>query len=564
MVQGNDGGACVSLNGGATWSTIYNQPTSQFYHLTTDTRFPYRVYGTQQDNTAISVPSRSEKRSILWQDCYPVGSSESGYIAVRPDNPNIVYSGAMGSAPGGGGALLRYDHGTGQTRIITVWPEILYGKGAKEQKYRFQWTYPIVISPHDASVLYAAGNHVFRSTDEGTSWEEISPDLTRNDPSKGEPGGGPITRDVAGCEHYCTIFSFAESSHEPGVLWAGSDDGLVHISRDGGVSWDNVTPPALPEWATVSTIEVSPHDAATAYVAAVRYKLDDYRPYLYKTKDYGASWQTVSEGFPDQEFTRVIREDPAVRGLLYVGTETRVYASVDDGGSWEPLQLNMPIAPIHDLAVKDGDLVAATHGRSFWILDNLIHLRQLGERVLENEAHLFQPPVAYRNPPLFGAVAKERVGPAKNYHTALGVLAPYYETTGPSGQPERVYLDSGQNPPDGAVIVYHFREKPEGVVTLAFMESGGGEVNRYPSGDGNSLAAEAGMNRFVWDLRHPGSQGLDNGGEPAIQGPVVAPGSYRVELRVGESVYTQELKVRVDPRVGGQRERFGSPARVSV
>ena len=210
----------------------------------------------------------------------------------------------------------------------------------------------------------------------------------------------------------------------------------------------------------------------------------------------------------------------------------------------------MPIAPIHDLAVKDGDLVAATHGRSFWILDNLIHLRQLGERVLENEAHLFQPPVAYRNPPLFGAVAKERVGPAKNYHTALGVLAPYYETTGPSGQPERVYLDCSQNPPDGAVIVYHFREKPEGVVTLAFMESGGGEVNRYPSGDGNSLAAEAGMNRFVWDLRHPGSQGLDNGGEPAIRGPVVAPGSYRVELRVGESVYTQELKVRVDPRVG--------------
>ena len=424
MVQGNDGGACVSLNDGVTWSTIYNQPTSQFYHLTTDTQFPYRVYGTQQDNTAISVPSRSGKRSILWQDCYPVGSSESGYIAVRPDDPNIVYSGAMGSAPGGGGTLLRYDHGTGQTRIITVWPEILYGKGAKDQKYRFQWTYPIVISPHDPGVLYAAGNHVFRSTDDGTSWEEISPDLTRNDPSKGQPGGGPITRDVAGCEHYCTIFSFAESPHEPGVFWAGSDDGVVHISRDGGSSWDNVTPPALQEWATVSMIEVSPHDAATAYVAAVRYKLDDYRPYLYKTNDYGASWSTISDGFPDQEFTRVIREDPAVRGQLYVGTETRVYVSLDGGGSWEPLQLNMPVAPIYDLAIKDGDLVAATHGRSFWILDNLTYLRQLGEKALGNEAHLFQPPVAHRTPPALQRCSEGTSGFGKELPHRLGCARP--------------------------------------------------------------------------------------------------------------------------------------------
>ena len=284
MIEGNDGGACVSFNGGASWSTIYNQPTSQFYHLATDTQSPYRVYATQQDNAAISVPSRSHKGAILWEDCYSVGSSESGHIAVRPDNPNIVYSGAIGSAPGGGGVLLRYDHSTGQARIITVWPEMYYGGwGAKDLKYRFQWTYPMVISPHDPNVLYAAGNRVFRSVDEGTSWQTISPDLTRNDASKLEPSGGPITKDVTGAEHYCTIFSFAESPHEPGVFWAGSDDGLIHISRDGGDSWEDVTPKDLPEWATVSMIEVSPHDRATAYVAATRYKLDSLVKSLFRS-----------------------------------------------------------------------------------------------------------------------------------------------------------------------------------------------------------------------------------------------------------------------------------------
>ena len=255
MIEGNDGGACVSFNGGASWSTIYNQPTAQFYHVTTDTQFPYRVYGTQQDNTAISVPSRSNKGgSIPWTDCYAVGSSESGYIAVRPDNPNVVYSGAIGSAPGGGGSLLRYDQGTGQARIITVWPEIYGGWGAKDIKHRFQWTFPIVISPHDPDVLYVAGNRVFRSTDEGTSWEIISPDLTRNDIAKMEPSGGLITKDTTGAEHYGTIFSFVESPHRHGVFWVGSDDGLVHISQDGGNTWDNVTPKDLPEWATISII----------------------------------------------------------------------------------------------------------------------------------------------------------------------------------------------------------------------------------------------------------------------------------------------------------------------
>ena len=302
MIEGNDGGACVSFNGGETWSTIENQPTSQFYHVTTDTQYPYRVYATQQDNSAISVPSRSHKGAIPYSDCYAVGFSESGHIAVRPDNPNIVYSGAIGSAPGGGGILLRYDHGTGQSRIVTAWPETFRGWGAKDDKYRFQWTFPIAFSPHDSNVLYITGNMVFRSTDEGTSWEIISPDLTRNDVTKLEPSGGPITKDTTAAECYCTIFSFVESPHEQGVFWAGSDDGLIHVSRDGSKTWENVTPEGLPEWGTVSTIEASQHDPATAYVAAHIYKLDDYRPYLFKTNDYGKTWQKITNGIPQNEF----------------------------------------------------------------------------------------------------------------------------------------------------------------------------------------------------------------------------------------------------------------------
>src|SRR5262249_17145971 len=300
----------------------------------------------------------------LWGDCYPVGSSESGYIAVHPNDPHIVYSGAIGSAPGGGGVLLRYDHRTGQVRIVTVWPEAYGGWGAKDLKYRFQWTYPIVFSPHYPNALYPTGNIVFRTTNEGTSWEPISPDLTRNDVTKLGPSGGPITRDTTGAEHYATIFAFAESPHEPGVFWAGSDDGLLHISRDGGKSWNKITPPDLPEWSLISCIELSPHDKASAYLAATRYKLDDYRPYLYKTSDYGQAWQAINGGIADVDFTRVIRADPARPGLLYAGTETGLYLSFDDGGTWQRFQLNLPVSPIHDLLVKNNDLIAGTHGRS--------------------------------------------------------------------------------------------------------------------------------------------------------------------------------------------------------
>ena len=563
MIEGSDGGACVSFNGGASWSTIHNQPTSQFYHVTCDTRFPYRVYGTQQDNSAISVPSRSYKGAILWQDCYPVGSSESGYIAVSPDDPDIVYSGAIGSSPGGGGALLRYDHGSNQVRTITVWPEISYGKGAKDMKYRFQWTYPIAISPHDPTVLYVAGNRLFRSRDEGVSWEPISPDLTRDDPTKGEPGGGPISRDVSGAEVYCTIFAFAESPHEPGVFWAGTDDGRVHVSMDGGASWDEITPEDLPEWTTVSMIELSPHDQATAYVAAIRYKLDDYNPYLYKTTDYGKSWTTISGNIPSGQFTRAIRTDPAREGLLYVGTETQVYLSLDDGASWQSLQHNLPVTPIHDLVVKDGDLVAATHGRSFWVLDNLAPLHQLTDRALQAQAHLFAPSPAYRTPPLMLGTTAERMGPGRNYFLAPGVQATYGQFEGPDGKTVRRLLDAGQNPPDGMVVIFHLKAKPSGPVTLDFLDAQGRLVRSYSSEtDGSPLTANVGMNRFIWDMRYPGATRAPGDDKarlisgPDLQGPTVVPGAYQVRLTVDSLSYTQHAEVRADPRIPATPEEL--------
>lgn len=567
MIEGNDGGACVSFNGGASWSTIYNQPTAQFYHVATDTRFPYRVYGTQQDNTAICVPSRSEKGAILPSQCYPVGSSESGYIAVRPDDPNIVYSGAIGSAPGGGGVMLRYDHATEQVRIITVWPEMYGGWGAKDLKYRFQWTYPIVLSPHDPHILYAAGNVLFRSTDEGMSWEAISPDLTRQDATKLEPSGGPITKDTTGAEHYCTIFAFVESPHAPGVFWVGTDDGLIHLSRDGGQTWNNVTPPELPEWTLISMIEVSPHDPATAYVAATRYKLDDPQPYLYKTNDYGQTWQKITDGIPAHDFTRVIRADPARRGLLYAGTETGLYISFDDGALWQSFQSNLPVAPIYDLVIKDHDLVAATHGRSFWILDDLTPLHQFTDQVRQALAYLFTPRPTYRLPPPMGYGRPP--GPGKNYMLAQGVPATYYETQTPSGETVRTFIDAGQNPPDGVIVTYYLGQAPEGEVTLSILDAEGQLIKRFSSQAANNqpsanapkeprVSTDVGFNRFVWNLRYPDARRVpgDATTERSLTGPLAPPGTYQVQLSVGGQTSTASFELRPDPRVSATQADF--------
>jgi photosystem II stability/assembly factor-like uncharacterized protein len=571
MIEGNDGGACVSFNGGDTWSTIYNQFTGQFYHVATDNQFPYRVYGTQQDNSSISVPSASEKGAIPWCDCYPAGTGESGYIAVRPDDPNIVYVGAVGSSPGGGGALQRYDHRTKQIRLITVWPEMYSGWGAKDLKYRFAWTFPIVISPHDPNVLYATGNQVFRSTDEGTSWEAISPDLTRADVTKLEPSGGPLTLDTSGAEHYATVFAFAESPHEPGVLWAGSDDGLLHLSQDGGLSWQNITPSSLPEWSLISMIEPSPHDPGTVYVAATRYKLDDYRPYLFKTTDYGHSWQRISDNFPVGKFrteiTRAIREDPVRPGLLYVGTETGLYVSLDDGANWHRIQGNFPVAPVYDLVIKDDDLVVATHGRAFWILDDLTPLRQLSEAV-NKPAYLFPPrPSVRRWLPWSVNMSK---GPGRNYAMAFGALITFFEEKGPEGQTIRRLLDSGENPPQGVIVYYLLKDAPEGPVSLTFLDAEGQEIRTFtnkPAGEDNGEDAkdagkpvaqnhvyapvQVGLNRFVWDMRYPEAMKLpdDKTMENTITGPLAAPGTYHVRLTVGDESQTQRFEIRKDPRV---------------
>jgi photosystem II stability/assembly factor-like uncharacterized protein len=568
MIEGNDGGACVSFNGGDSWSSIYNQATAQFYHVAADNQHPYRVYGTQQDNSAVSVPSRSPKGAITWPECYPVGSSESGYIAVRPDNSNIIFSGAIGSAPGGGGVLLRYDHSIGQTRIITVWPELYGGWGARDLRHRFQWTFPIVISPHDPDVLYVAGERVFRSNDEGQSWEAISPDLTRNDPARMGPSGGPITKDTTGAEHFCTIFAFAESPHERGVFWAGSDDGLVHISRDGGVNWKNITPPDLPAWTTVSMIELSLHDSATAYVASHRYKLDECQSFLHKTSDYGRSWQTTDTGWLHGDFIRCIREDTERPGLLYMGTESSLYVSIDDGASWQPFRQNLPVVPIYDLAVKGSDLIAATHGRSFWVLDDLTPLRQMPENFAE-PAYIFKPRAAIRffSPPIYSR--KPAVG--KSYQLGTGIGATFYEREKPGGGTERIFLDAGHNPPDGMVIYYWLGAEPDSEILLTILDTHGSEVRRFSSTAGGdstpksvTLPIKRGLNRFIWDLRYPEARRVE--GDPTTEqliiGPLAPPGSYEVQLVVGSESYIEKVEVLKDPRVSWSQADFDAQSKL--
>ena len=568
MVEGNDGGACISFNGGESWTSIYYQPTAQLYRMAADGQFPYRVYATQQDNTAISVPSRSAKAAILWSDCYIVGTSESGQIAVRPDDPNIVYSGAIGSTSGGGESLLRYDHRNGQVRTISVWPE-LYWEGVKGHKYRFQWTYPIVIDPN---VLYVAANVVFRSDNEGHSWQTISPDLTRGDVTKMEDSGGPITLDMTYVEHYGTIFALAESPHEQGLLWAGTDDGLVHISRDAGKTWDDVTPKEIPEWTLISMIELSRHDPATAYVAATRYKLHDMRPYIYKTSDYGRTWAKITNGIPEHDFTRVVREDPERQGLLYAGTETGAYVSFDDGSSWQRLKPSrsadsghtLPAVPVHDMAIKENELVAATHGRSFWVLDDLALLRQLPADVSGAPAHLFKPGSVYRvTPPMsFGKPAQV---PGRQYSQAAWAPAVFRQSRTPDGGTVRRFLNAGTNPPQGVIVTFYLDQKPDSELALTFLDSKGRtarSVSSRPKGGppadartGPHPPAEPGMNRFVWDLRYDGPREA-KGADPEadkVPGPVVTPGEYQVRMTVGDQTHTETFEVLADPRATATR-----------
>ncbi len=520
MAEGNDGGAVISFNGGASWSDNMNQPTAQLYHVAVDNAVPYRMYASQQDNTTISVPSRSDFGENSVEDWFTVGGGEDGYVQPRTDDPDIVYAGDHHF-------LTRFDRRTRQTRDISPNPETYYGWGAADMLYRFWWTYPVMTSPHDPDVLYVTSQFVHRSTDEGQSWQIISPDLTRHDPKTLEhtptydhpqpgPYWGPITREAYGPEWYATIFAFAESPAQAGLFWAGSDDGWIHLSRDAGRTWTKVNIPDLPEFSLISIIEPSAHDPATAFVAATRYKLNDDRPYLYRTHDYGKTWTRITDGIPANDFTRVIREDPDRPGLLYAGTERTVYVSFDDGGHWQPLSHDLPVVPIHDLAVKDGDLVAATHGRSFWILDNAALLQQLDAAALADDVHLFRarPTIRWRD----GGDAVARYGASQI---------------------------AGRNPPSGVVIPFHVRNAPAGPVTLRILR--GTEVVRTFE----NVRTEAGANTFTWDMRYPGAVVLPDAvfqGSP--RGPLAPPGTYTVELELAGRTQRQPFEIRRDPRIG--------------
>jgi photosystem II stability/assembly factor-like uncharacterized protein len=549
MIEGNDGGATISFNGGKSWSTILNQPTAQFYHVSADNQFPYRIYGAQQDNTTMSVPSRSDYGRITIEEWETVGGGEDGYVAPNTADSNIIYAADHHF-------LNRYDRRTHQIRDISPNPETHYGWGSADINFRFWWTYPVMTSPNDPKTLYVTSQYVHRTTNEGQSWQIISPDLTRADPKtlehtpsythpETQEYWGPITREAYGPEWYATIFAFAESPAKAGVLWAGSDDGWVHVSQDNGKTWQKVTPPDIPVFALISIIDPSPHDPAVAYLAATRYKLQDTHPYLYKTADYGKTWTKITTGIPDTDFTRVIREDPARRGLLYAGTETGVYVSFDDGGHWQSLRLNLPVVPVHDLIVKDGDLVAATHGRSFWILDNVALLRQFDQTTLAAPVEVFQPRTTIRF--RAGAALAGGFGGAS--------------------------ANDGQNPPNGVVIPFYVKDKPAEAATLKIVRDKAGATENVrtitlePADAAPAAAPEApvspfrrrpsrpavvraGANTFVWDMRYPGANeipGVVHQGRAL--GPLAAPGRYRLELTIAGRTFTQPFTIVKDPRV---------------
>ncbi|MCA0303354.1 MAG: glycosyl hydrolase [Proteobacteria bacterium] len=570
MIEGNDGGANISFNGGESWSTIYNQKTAQFYRLDVDNQYPYRVYGTQQDNTSISVPSASEWGVITLADCTYPGTGESGFIAVNPRDHNIVYVGAVGSSPGGAGALQRYDHRTRQIQLVNVWPEESTGISPKDLKYRFAWTYPIVFSPHDPDTIYVGGNCVFRTRNEGMDWEKISPDLSLNDRSRQGHSGGDITRESAGAEVHATCACVVESPHRAGEIWASTDDGLVHVTRDAGKTWTDVTPKGMPELAYVGCVEISARDPDTIYVAATRYKLADYKPYLFRSTNGGRSWTSITGDLPRDEISRVVRADPVARGLLYIGTETGVFFSLDDGAHWMRMQGTLPVVPVYDLKLKDNDLVAATHGRSFWILDDVTPLRALADG--RKGTRLFGPRPTIRTKLHWSAGSNVRSGIA--YGPAFGIDGSQLVIEKPDGSKGREFLDVGENPPNGALVYYWLAEAASEPVVLTFRDSAGRKIATYRSDD-KALPPAArpgtaqGLNRFLWNLKYPGPTRLDPALAPPRPtplvpdienppGPTVVPGRYGVELTVGDKAQAAEFEVIKDPRLGTTPEAYAA------
>lgn len=524
LVNANDGGGSVSMDGGATWSTQENQPTGSFYHVATDMRFPYWVYGAQQDNSNLAVASFEDEGVIGPKDWYVAGGGESGFVVPDPRDPQIIYSDAENQ-------FGRFDRRAMQVRDISPDPIDNSGHPASELTHRFNWTSPLMLSPHDPDTLYAASEVVWKSTDHGNSWTIVSPDLTRNDKSKQTPSGGPLTKDITSVEYYDTIFALAESPLAKGKLWAGSDDGLIHLTQDGGGHWADVTPKGMPAWSSIDMIDPSPHDAHRAYVAVDRHKLDDIAPYAWKTTDDGRTWTSISAGLPHGAVVHAVREDPARAGLLYAGTEIGVFVSFDDGGSWQRLGRGLPAAAVHDITVKGDDLVAATHGRSFWILSNLSPLRQTSAS--SEPVTLYAPQTAVR----------------LHYPDAIDSRHPV-----------------GQNPPAGALIDYTLASAPTGEATLDIVDAEGHAVRHLSSTKttkeiqppewpdqlvpNDLIPAKVGFNRLVWDLRMddpaqiPGA--FYSGSAP--RGPLVAPGVYQLRLAANGVTKTQSLTVVADPR----------------
>jgi photosystem II stability/assembly factor-like uncharacterized protein len=494
MINANDGGASISTDWGKSWSSEDNQPTAQFYHVVTDNRFPYHLYGAQQDRGTVAIASRREPTE---PEFYAVGGGESGMICPYPPDPNIVYAGSNY------GTFTRFDKRTEALQNISPWPQNYLNMPAADAKYRFQWTTPMLISPHDPNILYIAAQVLFKTSDAGMTWTSISPDLTRNDKSKQKSSGGPISQDNTGVEYFDTIFALAESPLEKNLIWAGTDDGLIQLTRDGGKNWTNVTPASLPEWSMVSLIDASPHAAGTAYAAIDRHKLDDFRPYIFKTADYGHTWTRIDRGIPEDTYVHAVREDPKRKGLLYAGAETGIFVSFDDGAHWQSLQLNLPMSPVHDLVIHDDDLVAATYGRAFWILDDVSPLRQIGVETTSNNVKLFTPATAYR--------------------TRDNSAAIYYNLSAAPSQPVTIEIRDSK-----------------GKVVRSYRSRGGSQSASQQGGGFNApLTAMPGLNRLQWNLRYGGQGG----------GPIVLPGSYEVRLVVDGQSYAAPLTVKLDPRV---------------
>lgn len=519
MINANDGGANVSFNGGESWSTQRNHATAQFYRVITDNQYPYHVYGGQQDNSAIGMPSAAPG-GLGWDDFYSVAGCESAFLAFDPDDPQDVFGGCYQ------GLIGRWNRTTQTAKPIMAYPFLGLGTYAKDQKFRFNWNAPIVTSPHNPSVIYHAGNVVFRTENGGQDWAAISPDLTRDQEERQGPGGIPITNEGAGGENYNTITYLVESALEPGTIWIGTDDGLIHITRNGGTDWDDITPPGIGE-ALVNSLELSPHDPAKAYAAVTHFKTNDFTPLFYRTNDYGNSWELITDGIAAEHWARVIREDPRREGLLYGGTELGLYVSFDDGERWHPWQRNLPTVPITDLIVHNDDLVAATQGRAFWILDDLTPVQQHTAETEQAAMHLFQP----------------RTTILANFGGGFG-----------GAEVEGV----GSNPPSGAQIYYSFSDEPEGLLTLEVLDGAGSVVRTYatdPEEAGNEHwstlpAPTEGLNKVAWDLRYEGIQGVDGlQSFGSLAGRLAAPGDYQIRLTHGDEVRTVPLTLEPDPRL---------------